>query len=67
MWLCEYYVADWWVSICRSIRTRSPHNTQLHTTQNFINQKPKFTSKLEGTDELPEDDIQLPKHVGAAK
>jgi hypothetical protein len=35
--------------------------TQPHTTQNFINQNP------EGTDELPEDDTQLPKHIGTAK
>jgi hypothetical protein len=43
--------------------------TQPHTTQNFINQKPKLacTSNSEGTDELPEDGTQLPKHVAAAK
>jgi hypothetical protein len=41
--------------------------TQSHTTQNFINQKQKFTCNSEGTDELPEDSILLPKHVGAAK
>jgi hypothetical protein len=41
--------------------------TQPHTTQNFINQKPKLACNSEGTDELPEDGTQLPKHVAAAK
>jgi hypothetical protein len=49
----------------------APHRhityTQPHTTQNFINQNPTFSCKSEGTDELPEDGTQLPKHVGAAK
>jgi hypothetical protein len=39
----------------------------LYTTQNFINHKPKLTCNSEGTDELPEDGTQLPKHVGARK
>jgi hypothetical protein len=39
----------------------------VYTTQNFINQKPKLAFKSEGTDELPENGRQLPKHVGAAK
>jgi hypothetical protein len=29
--------------------------TPPHTTQNFINQKPKLACNSEGTDELPED------------
>jgi hypothetical protein len=41
--------------------------TQPHTTQNFINQKPKLSCNSEGTDELPEDGTQFPKRVGAAK
>jgi hypothetical protein len=38
-----------------------------HTTQNCINQKPKLACNSEGTDELPENGTQLPKHVGTAK
>jgi hypothetical protein len=41
--------------------------TKPHTTQNFINQKPKLACNSEGTDELPEDGTQLPKRVGASK
>jgi hypothetical protein len=41
--------------------------TQPHTTQNFINQKPKLACNSEGTDQLPDGGTQLPKHVGAAK
>jgi hypothetical protein len=41
--------------------------TQQHTTQNFINQIPKFACHSEGTNELPEDGMYLPKYVGAAK
>jgi hypothetical protein len=42
-------------------------HTQPHTTQSFIYQKSKLACNTEGTDELPEDCTQLPKHVGAAK
>jgi hypothetical protein len=59
MWLCVCYVATWCVSI--------DAHTQPHTTQNFINQKPKLACNSEGTEELPQDGTQLPKHVGAAK
>jgi hypothetical protein len=38
-----------------------------HTAQNFINKKSKLACNSVGTDELPEDGTQLPKHVGAAK
>jgi hypothetical protein len=41
--------------------------TYPHITRNFINQKPKLACKSEGTEQLPEDGTQLPKHVGAAK
>jgi hypothetical protein len=41
--------------------------TQPHTIRNFIKQNPKLACNSEGTDELPEDGTQLPKHVGAAK
>jgi hypothetical protein len=41
--------------------------TQPHTTLNFINQKSKLACNSEGTDELPNDGTQLPKHVEAAK
>jgi hypothetical protein len=41
--------------------------TPPRTTHNFINQKSKLACNSEGTDELPEDGTQLPKHVGAAK
>jgi hypothetical protein len=37
----------------------------VHTTQNFINKKSKLAYNSEGTDELPEDGTQFPKHVGA--
>jgi hypothetical protein len=43
------------------------HCMQLYTTQNFINQIPKLACNSEGIGQLPEDGIQLPKHVGAAK
>jgi hypothetical protein len=41
--------------------------TQPHTTQNVINQNSKLACNLEGTDQLPEDGTQLPKHVGTAE
>jgi hypothetical protein len=55
MWLCVYYVAAWSVSI----------DTTYHTE--FYQPKPKLACHSEGTDELPEDGTQLPKHVGAEK
>jgi hypothetical protein len=33
----------------------------------FYQPKPKLACNSEGTDEVPEDGTQLPKHVGAAK
>jgi hypothetical protein len=67
-----------WLCILCGVRTRQRRRdrhvpgrhitrTQPHTTQNFINQKAKLACNSEGTDELPEDGTQLPKHVGAAK
>jgi hypothetical protein len=41
--------------------------TQPRTTQYVFNQNPKLVCNSEGTDELPEDGTQLPKHVGAEK
>jgi hypothetical protein len=54
----------------RTIHTRPPqtirgtHNYILHR---ILSPKPKSACNSEGTDELPEDGTQLPKHVGAAK
>jgi hypothetical protein len=45
--------------------TRPPHTITYHTQ--FYQPKPKLAYNSEGTDELPEDGTQLPKHVGAAK
>jgi hypothetical protein len=45
-----------------------PYN--IHTTTyytEFDQSKPKLACNSEGTDEIPEDGTQLPKHVGAAK
>jgi hypothetical protein len=83
MWLCVYYVAAWCISMsvysAQYVRTgqngqtdryapgRHIIYTQPHITRNIINQKPKLGCNSEGTDELLEDGIQLPKHVGAAK
>jgi hypothetical protein len=54
--------------IYRSIRTRPPQNTHTTTYYTEIYQpKPKLACNSEGTDELPEDGTQLPKHLAAAK
>jgi hypothetical protein len=55
------------LSIDRYAPGRHMVYTQPHSTQNFINKKSKLACNSEGTDELPEDGTQLPKHVGAAK
>jgi hypothetical protein len=41
------------------------HTTTYYTE--FYQPKHKLACNSEGTNELPEDDTQLPKHVGAAK
>jgi hypothetical protein len=38
-----------------------------YTTTEFFQPKPKLACNSQGTDELPENGTQLPKHVGAAK
>jgi hypothetical protein len=58
----------WQPGAYRSIRTRPPHN--IHTTTYYTEcyqPKPKLACNSEGTDELPEDGTQLPKHVATAK
>jgi hypothetical protein len=63
MWLYVCYVV-----IDRSISTKPPHNIHITTYYTeFYQPKPKLACNSEGTDELPEDGTQLPKHVGAAK
>jgi hypothetical protein len=42
-------------------------NIQPHTTHTFTNHRPKSASNSAGTEELPEDGTQLPKHVGATE
>jgi hypothetical protein len=42
-------------------------NTQQRTTQNFINHRPKSACNSAGTEQLPEDGTQVPKHVGATE
>jgi hypothetical protein len=39
-------------------------NIQPHSTQNFINHRPKSAGNSAGTEELPEDGTRVPKHVG---
>jgi hypothetical protein len=58
---------EWQEYVERNAPGRHIIYTKPHTTQNFINQKPKLACNSEGTDELPEDGTQLPKHVGTAK
>jgi hypothetical protein len=42
-------------------------NVEQHTTQNFINYRPKSACNAAGTEDLPEDGTQVPKHVGATE
>jgi hypothetical protein len=58
----------WQLGAYQSISTKLPRN--IHTTTyytEFYQPKPKLTCNSEGTDELPEDGTQLPKHIRAAK
>jgi hypothetical protein len=64
MWLCVCYVVTWFVSMHQA-PTQYTHNHILHGI--LSTKKPKSACNSEGTDELPEDGTQLPKHVGAAK
>jgi hypothetical protein len=52
-----------WILVDKSLC--SIHTTTYYTE--FYQPKPKLASNSEGTDELPEDGTQLPKHIGAAK
>jgi hypothetical protein len=52
--------------ICNKI-INNTINTQPRTTQNFINHRPKSACNSAGTEELPEDGTQVPKHVGATE
>jgi hypothetical protein len=52
----------------RSVHNRPPHNR--HTTtynESLINHCIRFACNSEGTEELPDDDTHVSKHVGAAK
>jgi hypothetical protein len=46
---------------------RHTTNIQPRTTQNFINHRPTSTCNSAGTEELPDDGTQVPKHVRATE
>jgi hypothetical protein len=57
----QHSQTGWYALGCHTI------NTYPHTTQNFINHRPKLTCNSAGTGQFPGDGTQVPKHVGATE